>query len=90
MSLLIVSHVVGLDVIQLHGSEGWTVCSQFTLPVIRAVHVPAPDSLAQSTSGGVVSVTAAADSTVLANKILATIPHGTSRDSSISLAACLL
>jgi phosphoribosylanthranilate isomerase len=38
----------GLDLVQLHGSEGWPACTQCDAPVIRVVHIPADDSSSSS------------------------------------------
>ncbi|KAL1527849.1 hypothetical protein AB1Y20_009226 [Prymnesium parvum] len=40
---------VGLDLIQLHGSEGWEIAKQLNRPCVRVVHM-LPDSLAEQVS----------------------------------------
>ena len=53
-----VAERVGLDLIQLHGSEGWEVASQLNRPSIRVVHMEAGVSAADVCSqleGGLVS-----------------------------------
>lgn len=42
---------VGLDLIQLHGSEGWEIAKQLNRPCVRVVHM-LPDSLAEQVRRG--------------------------------------
>jgi phosphoribosylanthranilate isomerase len=64
----------GLDLVQLHGNEGWPACTQCDAPVIRVVHIPADSSSSSSDSSS--SSSSSSSSAARAEQVLSSLVAG--------------
>ena len=72
---------VGLDLVQLHGSESWDCCSDCIVPVIKVVHIPVKPNL---TDDDLVSSVANGEGHALAVLLDTTIKGGAEGGTGVS------
>jgi phosphoribosylanthranilate isomerase len=66
----------GLDLVQLHGNEGWPACTQCDAPVIRVVHIPADSSSSDSSSDSSSSSSSSSSSAARAEHVFSSLVAG--------------